>query len=67
MTILLFLLIIGVVNLQHFNYKMNADIASDAILGKLIWEEKQIIPRSWYVANELRIICTPNLSALFLD
>ena len=65
LAILLFLLIIGVVNLQHFNYKMNADIASDAILGKLIWEEKQIIPRSWYVANELRIICTPNLSALF--
>lgn len=63
--ILFFLGMIGVANLFHFNYIMNADIASDAILGKLIWDSKEILPNTWYVANEVRIICTPNVAALF--
>lgn len=56
---------IFITNLFHFNYRMNADIASDTILGSLIWESGQILPDTWYVANEVRIICTPNISALF--
>ncbi|MCH5258903.1 MAG: hypothetical protein J1F18_04065 [Lachnospiraceae bacterium] len=60
-----FLALACVTNLLHFNYKINADLASDVILGKLIWESKEIVPSTWYIAEEARIICTPNLTALF--
>lgn len=60
-----FLGLICIVNIFHFNYTMNADLASDVILGRLIWESKEILPSTWYVANEVRIICTPNVTALF--
>lgn len=60
-----FLALICVTNILHFNYKINADLASDVILGKLIWESKEIIPSTWYIAAEARIICTPDLTALF--
>lgn len=63
--IFIFLALICVTNLLHFNYKLNADLASDVILGRLIWESKEIIPSTWYVAEETRLICTPNLTALF--
>lgn len=63
--ILIFLALICVTNILHFNYKLNADLASDAILGRLIWESKEIIPSTWYIAEETRLICTPNLTALF--
>lgn len=62
---LLFLGMIFFTNIFHFNFKMNADIASDAVLARLIWNRKEIIPSTWYRANETRIICTPNLAALF--
>lgn len=63
--ILVFLVLIMVTNIFHFNYRMNADLASDTILAKLIWTSKEIIPSTWYIANETRITCTPNLAALF--
>lgn len=61
----IFLAFICITNLMHFNYKLNADLASDVILGRLIWESKEIIPSTWYIAEETRLICTPNLTALF--
>lgn len=60
-----FLIMIFVVNIMFFNYEINADIASDAILGSMIWNSKEIVPDTWYLANEVRIICTPNIAALF--
>lgn len=63
--ILVLMLLIFIVNLFHFNYRMNADIASDVILGELIWKSREIMPDTWYVANEARIICNPDLAALF--
>ena len=62
--ILLFLGLICNVNIFHFNYRMNADIASDAVLTGLIWNSGEICPSTWYVANELRIICTPNVASI---
>ena len=32
-----FISAVFITNLFHFNYKMNADIASEAVLGRLIW------------------------------
>lgn len=63
--IIFFVGLISCANLFHFNYKMNADIGSDVVLAELIWKSRQIVPDSWYVANEARIICTPNLAAIF--
>lgn len=63
--ILGFLALIGITNICHFNYSMNSDIASDAVLGKLIWDSKKIIPDTWYIAEETRLICMANVAALF--
>lgn len=63
--VICFLLAVFVTNLFHFNYKMNADIGAEAILGRLIWESGQILPDGWYGSNEVRLLCAPNLAALF--
>ena len=63
--ILLFFLLICYVNLFHYTDRMNADIASEAVLGRTIWESRQWIPDSWYPSTEVRVVGTANLSALF--
>lgn len=63
--ILLFLFLITITNVFHFTYGLDADVASNTVLGELIWESGQILPDSWYVSTETQILCTPNLEALF--
>ena len=63
--VLVFILLIFCTNLFHYNYKMNADIGSEAVLGELIWESKQLLPSVWYPSTEARVISTPNIAALF--
>lgn len=63
--ILLFVLLIFYINLFHYNYKMNADIGAEVVLGELIWESKEILPDTWYPSTEARIISTPNVAAFF--
>lgn len=53
-----------VVNIFCYYYGINADIASEGILAKLIWDTKEWIPASWYVSTETRIFNVPNLAAL---
>ena len=62
--ILLFFVLICQANLFHYNYRMNADIASEALLGQAIWNSKQWVPDMWYPSTEVRLIGTANLSAL---
>lgn len=57
-------LVIAKVNLFHYCYNINADIASEAVLAKLIHESGEWIPQSWYPSTELRIFGTPNLAAM---
>lgn len=52
-------------NLFHYCYEMDADIASEAVLARLIWESGEWVPKSWYPGSELRFFQTPNLAALF--
>ena len=64
------ILIIGIAiifgcNIFHYNYKMNSDIGAEAILGRLVWESKRLMPPSWYSSTETRIIATPQVAALF--
>lgn len=63
--ILMLLLCVILTNLFHYNYKMNSDIGAEAVLGRLIWDSKEIIPASWYPSTETRIIATPQVAALF--
>ncbi|MDE6204288.1 MAG: hypothetical protein K2G19_12530, partial [Lachnospiraceae bacterium] len=63
--VLIFILLIFYTNLFHYNYKMNADIGAEAVLGELIWQSKEILPDSWYPSTEARIISTPNIAAFF--
>lgn len=63
--ILLFFVLICQANLFHYNYRMNADIASEALLGQVIWNSKQWVPDMWYPSTEVTLIGTANLSALF--
>lgn len=51
-------------NLYHYFYGINADIASEGILAKLIWDTKEWIPSTWYVATETRIFNVANIAAV---
>lgn len=59
------LLLIFLTNMFHYNYHMNADIASETILGEVIWKSRQLIPDTWYPSTEVRVISAPNMAALF--
>lgn len=62
------LLITGLIvytNLFHYCYKMNADIASEAVLARHTWESGEWIPKSWCHGTEVRIFFAANLAALF--
>lgn len=62
------LLITGLIvytNLFHYCYRMNADIASEAVLARYIWESGEMFPKSWMPSTEYRILSSANLGALF--
>ncbi len=63
--LLIGVIIIFVTNISHYNYKMNSDIGAEAVLGRLIWDSREIIPSSWYSSTETRIIATSQVAALF--
>lgn len=63
--IAVFLLMIIVTNVWHFTYRLDADISSEVVLAREIWDVKQLVPDTWYISTEARIIGTPNLAALF--
>lgn len=63
--IVLFISLIFLTNLGHYNYVMNSDIGAEAILGKVIWESGQNVPDNWYSSTEARVVTTPNVAALF--
>lgn len=52
-------------NLFHYCYKMNADIAAEAVLARHTWESGEWIPKSWCHGTEVRIFFPANLAALF--
>lgn len=53
------------INLVQYKSGLNADVASEGLLAKIIWESKEWIPKEWYVGNELRLLSTVNFAALF--
>lgn len=63
------ILFIGIVfvylNLVQYKVGLNADIASEGLLAKVIWESKEWIPDEWYFSTEARLISVANCAALF--
>lgn len=53
------------INLVQYKLGLNADVAAEGLLARVIWESKEWLPKEWYWGNELRIISTPNFAALF--
>lgn len=53
------------INLVQYKLGLNADVAAEGLLAKVMWESKEWIPKEWYFGNELRLISTPNIAALF--
>ena len=63
------ILFIGIVfvyvNLVQYKVGLNADIASEGLLAKVMWESKEWIPDEWYFSTEARLISVANCAALF--
>lgn len=62
--IVMVLALIFYTNTVGFCSHMNADLASDTILAKVMSDRGEWIPSTWYIANEVRLFCTPNLASL---
>lgn len=63
--IILFLFMIAMTNICHYTYRLDADISSEVVLGREIWDMKQIVPDTWYISSEARIIGPLDFAALF--
>lgn len=63
--IVVFLFMMIVTNVFHFTYRLDADISSDVVLAGEIWDMKQLLPDTWYVSTETRIIGTHDFAAFF--
>ena len=53
------------VNLMRYKLGLNADIAAEGLLAKVIWESKEWVPSEWYFSSEARLISVANCAALF--
>lgn len=53
------------INLVQYKLGINADVAAEGLVARAMWESKEWLPKEWYWGNELRIISTPNIAALF--
>lgn len=63
-SVLLFLLFLYI-NLVQYKYGLNADIASEGMLAKVIWDSKEWVPREWYSSTETRVLSPVNIAAVF--
>ncbi len=68
LTILVDLAYFGVfalINFHCFAYFCEPDMYADTLVARLMWEEKTLFPLGYVFGNQLYVIATPVLSALF--
>lgn len=53
------------INLAQYRYGINADVAAEGMLAKVIWESKEWTPQEWYFSTETRIVSPADVAALF--
>ena len=51
------------INIGHYNARINADIASETLLGPVIYENGFRTPSTWYSSTGVRIISPPVLAS----
>lgn len=61
---LLFLFFVYI-NLIQYKYGLNADVASEGMLAKVMWDSKEWIPEEWYSSTETRVLSPANIASLF--
>lgn len=61
---LIFLLFVYI-NLAQYKYGLNADVASEGMLAKVMWDSKEWIPEEWYSSTETRVLSPANIASLF--
>lgn len=53
------------INLVQYKLGLNADIAAEGLLAKVIWESKEWVPDEWYFSTESRLISVADCAAVF--
>ena len=62
---LCYLAVFAVINFVGFPQFGTPDMYVDTLVGKLMWEQKTLFPYAFVFGNQLYIVATPVLSALF--
>lgn len=62
---LAFIAVYTLINFKGFSEFIDGDIYSDMLLSKLMWEQKTLFPDNWLFGNQVYVIATPVVAALF--
>lgn len=60
-----YLLVFSIINFCGFTDFMTADIYSDTLVARYMWEKKSLFPEGWCFGNQYYVVATPVLSAVF--
>ena len=60
-----YLAVFAVINFIGMPWFMDADVYSDTLVARYIWEKKQLFPDGWVYGNQYYVVATPVLAALF--
>ena len=61
----LYLLAFCIINFIGFGDFVSADMYSDSLLARYMWEQKSLFPEGWVFGNQYYVIATPVVAALF--
>ncbi len=65
LVMLAYLAVFTVIDFRGFARLATADMYEDTLVARLIWEGKTLFPKRYLFGNQLYVIATPVLSALF--
>lgn len=63
--IVAFLVAFSVINFCGFEQFCTADMYSDTLVSKFMWEQKSLFPAGWVFGNQFYVFVTPSVAALF--
>lgn len=63
--ILAYFAVFAITNIFGFTLFCDSDTYPDILVAKLMWEQKTLFPDGWVFGNQLYVIATPALAALF--
>ena len=63
--LLCYLICFGIINFRGFEIFCTADMYEDTLVARLMWEQKTLFPKNYLFGNQLYVLATPVLAALF--